>query len=59
MVKHTQIIQTEYEILEEVKKRYVKSIEKNMKENLFMDSLEKLQRKYEAKGHGIGRRKVT
>ena len=29
--------------VEEVKKKYIKSIEKNMQENLFMDSLEKLQ----------------
>ena len=31
---------------EEVKKKYIKRIEKNMKENLFMESLEKLQMKY-------------
>ena len=29
--------------MEEVKKKYIKSIEKSMKENLFMDKLEKLQ----------------
>ena len=30
---------------EEVKKKYIKRIEKNLKKNLFMDSLEKLQTK--------------
>ena len=38
----------------EVKRKYIKSIEKIMKENLFIDSLEKLQWKQEAKGQGIG-----
>ena len=31
--------------MKKVKKKYIKSIEKNMKEKLFIDSLEKLQRK--------------
>ena len=31
--------------MEEVKEKYIKSIEKSTKESLFMDSLEKLQRK--------------
>ena len=31
--------------MEEVKKKYIESIERRMKEILFMDSLEKLQRK--------------
>ena len=30
--------------MEEVKKKYIKSIKKSIKENIFMDSLEKLQR---------------
>ena len=40
--------------MEEIKEKYIKSIEKSMKEILFIDGLEKLQRKYEAKGHAIG-----
>ena len=36
--------------MEEVKKKYIESIERRMKEILFMDSLEKLQRKQETKG---------
>ena len=31
--------------VEDIKKKYIKSIKKDMKENLFMESLEKLQRK--------------
>ena len=40
--------------MEEVKKICRKSFEKSMKENLFMDILKKIQRKYEAKDNGIG-----
>ena len=45
--------------MEEVKKKYIKSIEKSMKENPFMNSLKKLQRKQQAKGHGIVCKRVT
>ena len=31
--------------VEDIKKKYIKNIKKDMKENLFMESLEKLQRK--------------
>ena len=31
--------------VEDIKKKYIKSFKKDMKENLFMESLEKLQRK--------------
>ena len=42
-VSHSRI--TETISTEEVKKKYIKSIEKSVKENLFMYSFEKLQRK--------------
>ena len=31
--------------MKEANKKYIKNIKKNMRENLYMDSLEKLQRK--------------
>ena len=39
--------------MEEVKKKYIKSIAKNMKENS-LEKFRKATEKYEAKGHGVG-----
>ena len=43
-VSHSRITENNIN-MEEVKKKYIKDIEESMKENLFMESLEKLQRK--------------